>query len=81
MFGRLWDLHKYKAEILVISSMVDGRNDNHGDKPSPLSDANEVNGANEPQIVRRVNSFKYVNVDVCDSLLWVHHNEHSYLTH
>jgi len=36
MFRRLWDVHnKYKAELVVISSMVDGGNDNcfHGVQP------------------------------------------------
>jgi len=36
MFRRLWDvLNKYEAELVVISSVVDGGNDNrfHGAKP------------------------------------------------
>jgi len=36
MFRRLWDvLNKYKAELVVISSVVDEGNDNcfHGVKP------------------------------------------------
>jgi len=36
MFRRLWDVHnKYKAKLVVSSSVVDEGNDNcfHGDKP------------------------------------------------
>jgi len=36
MFRRLWDvLHKYEAELVVISPVVDDGNDNcfHGAKP------------------------------------------------
>jgi len=40
MFQRLWDvLNKYKAELVVIYSVVDEGNDNyfHRDKPRPLT--------------------------------------------
>jgi len=44
MFRRLWDVHnKYKAELVVSSSVADGGNNNlfhrakQRDKPRPLS--------------------------------------------
>jgi len=51
MLWRVWDFHnKYKAEITIISSVVDDGNDNcfHGDKPRPnIRNAFGVNAALE----------------------------------